>query len=146
MITEEMDKSLVLLANATCWPLSAMASLSHNQRSKSRKNILTSNNKDILKRWLAPDYMLYDYFKEKFERKVYEVNDWMAFQLETLKMLREQIYLDCSLDATTQENTSPVTSNNSKINKVQCKYYKIREKAFIQLIRDHQNIEKRNST
>ena len=96
MITEEMDKSLILLANITCWPLSSMASPIFNHRNKSGKNILTLENRKILERWLKPDIMVYEHFKEKFDQKVFKARDWIDSNIHILKSESKKLYSDCN--------------------------------------------------
>ena len=129
MITEEMDKSLILLANITCWPLSSMASPIFNHRNKSGKNILTLENREILERWLKPDIMVYEHFKEKFDQKVMKAKDWIDSNINILKSESKKIFSDC----------------NAKVAlKPWCKYYTITEMDFIKKIRHNQNINTEN--
>ena len=129
MITEEMDKSLILLANITCWPLSSMASLTLNQRKKRQRNILTLENREILERWLKPDIMVYEHFKEKFDQKVMKAKDWIDSNINILKSESKKIDSDC---------------NAKGALKPWCKYYTITEMDFIKKIRHNQNINTEN--
>ena len=130
MITEEMDKSLILLANITCWPLSSMASPMLNHRNKLGKNILTLENREILERWLKPDIMVYEHFKEKFDQKVFKARDWIDSNIHILKSESKKLYSDCNEKLT--------------LKKPWCKYYTITEMDFIKKIRHNQNINTEN--
>ena len=130
MITEEMDKSLILLANITCWPLSSMASLTLNQRKKRQRNILTLENREILERWLKPDIMVYEHFKEKFDQKVMKAKDWIDSNIHILKSESKKLYSDCN--------------EKRALKKPWCKYYTITEMDFIKKISHNQNINTEN--
>ena len=147
MIAEEMDKSLLLLQQITCWPLDSFTYLSLNQRKESFKNKITPESREILKRWLFPDYMLYNYFKEKFDRKLEKEHDFIELNLPKLQKENEKVYSSCVLSKTDNKNGLKgdfrMWSSNSlgyKINDNNpwCKYYAISEMAYTKLIRNVQ--------
>jgi hypothetical protein len=147
MIAEEMDKSLLLLHKLTCWPLDSFTYLSLNQRKESFKNKITPESREILKRWLFPDYMLYDYFKEKFQEKLKIDNNFIKLNVYKLEKENEKVYSDCVLSKTDNKNGLKgdfrMWSSNSlgyKINDNNpwCKYYAISEMAYTKLIRNLQ--------
>ena len=144
MIAEEMDKSLLLLHKITCWPLASFTYLSLNQRKESFKNNITPESREILKKWLFPDYMLYNYFRDKFEEKVKEDNNFIKLNLHKLEKENEKVYSDCVLSKTDNKNGLKgdfrMWSSNSlgyKINDNNpwCKYYAISEMAYTKHIR-----------
>ena len=147
MIAEEMDKSLLLLHKMTCWPLEYFTYLSLNQRKESFKNKITPDSREILKRWLFPDYMLYNYFKEKLDKKLEKEKDFIELNLPKLQKENEKVYSSCVLSKTDNKNGLKgdfrMWSSNSlgyKINDNNpwCKYYAISEMAYTKLIRNLQ--------
>ena len=144
MIAEEMDKSLLLLQKLTCWPLNSFTYLSLNQRKESFKNNITPESREVLKRWLFPDYMLYDYFREKFKAKLEKEASYIESHLPKLKLENEKVYSDCVIDKTDNKNGLKgdfrMWSQNSlgyKINEDNfwCRYYAISEMAYTKIIR-----------
>ena len=144
MIAEEMDKSLLLLHKLTCWPLKAFTYLSLNQRKESFKNNISPESREVLKRWLFPDYMLYNYFREKFEEKMNTEVDFINSNLPKLQLENEKVYSDCVISKTDNKNGLKgdfrMWSQNSlgyKINEDNfwCRYYAISEMAYTKIIR-----------
>ena len=144
MIAEEMDKSLALLQNLTCWPLSSLTYLSLNQRKESLKNTITSDTRRILSKWLFADYMLYHHFRKKFDEKVERNAEWIATKVKKLQLENEKVYSECVISKTDNQNGLKgdfrMWSSNSlgyKINANNnwCKYYAISEMAYTKIIR-----------
>ena len=147
MIAEEMDKSLLLLHKITCWHLESFTYLSLNQRMESSKNTISPESRETLKRWLFPDYMLYNYFKEKFDRKLEKEHDFIELNLPKLQKENERVYSSCILSKTDNENglegdfrmwSSKVLGYKINDNNPWCKYYAISEPAYTKLIRNLQ--------
>ena len=147
MIAEEMDMSLALLHNLTCWPIQAMTYLSLNQRKESSKNKLTPESVETLKTWLRPDYLLYNYFLSKFKEQVSLYAEWLAQTVNKLKLENQKVHSDCVISHTDNNNglkgAFRMWSSSSlgyKINEKNawCKYYAISEMAYTNIIRqDH---------
>ena len=144
MISEEMDKSLILLHKLTCWPLKSFTYLSLNQRKESAKNKITEESREILKQWMWSDYMLYNYFKEKITEKVKEDESSITLNVKQLKMENEKVYSECVISKTDNKNglkgDFKMWSKHSlgyKINEdiPWCKYYAISEMAYTKIIR-----------
>ena len=151
MMAHEMDKSILLLHKLTCWPLRSFTYLSLNQRKESFKNNINSTSREILKRWLFPDYMLYDYFRDKFEEKLKTEQEFISSNLEKLRLENEKVYSDCVIDKTDNKNGLKgdfrMWSRNSlgyKINEDNfwCRYYAISEMAYTKIIRNLQKDRK----
>ena len=87
-----MEKSVLLLHKITCWHLQSFTYLSLNQRKESTKNKLTPESTEILKGWLFPDYMLYNHFKEKFDKKLKKEHDFIELNLPKLQKENEKVY------------------------------------------------------
>ena len=151
MIAEEMDKSLLLLQKLTCWPLRSFTYLSLNQRKESFKNTITAESREILRKWLFPDYMLYDYFKEKFNERLKSEASFIASNIEKLEEENKKVYSDCVISKTDNKNGLKgdfrMWSHNSlgyKINEDNfwCRFYAISEMAYTKVIRKLQKDRK----
>ena len=75
LISEDFDKSMVLLANKLCWPLDYVKSFKLNARKNSTKITLNEQERDTLQSWQQGDMLLYTYFQNKLEREVIMCSD-----------------------------------------------------------------------
>ena len=75
LISEDFDKSMVLLANKLCWPLDHVKSFKLNARKNSTKITLNEQERDILQSWQKGDMLLYNHFQNKIEREVIICSD-----------------------------------------------------------------------
>ena len=151
MIAEEMDTSLALLQNLTCWPVQAMTYLSLNQRKESSKNKLTPETVEILQKWLHPDYLLYNHFLSKFKERVSTNVVWLSEIVNKLKLENQKVHSDCVISHTDNNNglkgAFRMWSSSSlgyKINgkNAWCKYYAISEMAYTNIIRQNHKDKK----
>ena len=55
MISERMDESMVLLADALCLPLEDVISLKKNARKREKISKLSDEDKDVVTRFQTPD-------------------------------------------------------------------------------------------
>ena len=70
MISERMDESMVLLAEALCLPLRNVSTLKNNVRKADKIVALTEHDKDVLARFLKPDQELYNHFNKQLDIKI----------------------------------------------------------------------------
>ncbi|XP_050711823.1 galactose-3-O-sulfotransferase 2-like [Eriocheir sinensis] len=70
VVAERMEESLVLLAKYLCWELSDMVVLRLNSLRDELKQPLSPATRQLLQQKLAPDYLVYRHFVERFERQV----------------------------------------------------------------------------
>ncbi|QQP34656.1 Galactosylceramide sulfotransferaselike [Caligus rogercresseyi] len=73
MIAEHFDESLILFKELLCWSFDDITNLKLNSRnSESKERIFHHTTKEkarsSLRNWLRGDFMLYEYFHEKFHR------------------------------------------------------------------------------
>ena len=69
MIAEQMQESLVLLADLLCIPLEDVATLDNsNKNGKVQK--LSDNEAKTLKKHLGPERLLYDHFMNKLKERI----------------------------------------------------------------------------
>ena len=151
MIAEEMDKSLAVLQNLTCWPIESLTYLSLNQRKESSKNKFAAETIETLRHWLKPDYMLYEHFKRKFDQILASNANWIADSVAKLKIENDKVQAECVISHTDNHNGLKgdfrMWSSNSlgyKINEKNhwCKYYAISEMAFTKELRKLQKQRK----
>ena len=55
MISERMDESMVLLADALCLPLEDVISLKNNARKREKITKMSDEDKDVVTRFQTPD-------------------------------------------------------------------------------------------
>ena len=55
MISERMDESMVLVADALCMPLEDVTSLKNNARKKDKVPKMTDDEKEVVARFQTPD-------------------------------------------------------------------------------------------
>ena len=67
LIQEDFLHSMVLLKNALKWNYKEMSFMPLNSGSRKATSLLTADAIEALKTWLWPDYLLYNYFKVKFD-------------------------------------------------------------------------------
>ena len=70
MIAEKFDESILLLQSQLCWEIADMTYLKLNERVPSAKSKMTEETRNILKKWLWADYLVYDHFKIKLEELI----------------------------------------------------------------------------
>lgn len=108
MIASRMDESLVLLRHMLHWPLDRMQHLDRNRRKKEDGSAdeLSQGDRQTLYEWLAADSKIYNYFLEKFEEKVEELNvkfsrlapfgqTYVEYEASKLKELNKKLYERC---------------------------------------------------
>uniref|UniRef100_A0A0P4VXD4 Galactosylceramide sulfotransferase-like n=2 Tax=Scylla olivacea TaxID=85551 RepID=A0A0P4VXD4_SCYOL len=70
LVMERMDESLVLLAEYLCWELSDVLVLRVNSLKDKFKPSISEEALQALQQKLAPDYLLYNHFLERFNLQV----------------------------------------------------------------------------
>lgn len=70
MISERMDESMVLLADALCLPLMNVSTLKNNVRKANKIVALTDLDKEVLARFQRPDQELYNHFNKQLDVKI----------------------------------------------------------------------------
>ena len=117
MIMEHFDESLVLLADALCWPLEEVMYLKQNARLSELKSVPTDETKDIVRSWLHGDYkvskvttinlalfkclswgQIYNHFLAAFNRRIDAYGrDRMAEDVARLKRMNSELAEQCVL-------------------------------------------------
>ncbi|XP_063877672.1 galactosylceramide sulfotransferase-like [Scylla paramamosain] len=70
LVAERMDESLVLLAKYLCWELRDVLVLRVNSLRDEFKSSISEESRQALQQRLAPDYLLYNHFLERFDQQV----------------------------------------------------------------------------
>ena len=58
LLTEKFDESMILLKDLLCWDYRDMTSLKLNAQKSSSKSKVSTNARNILKKWMWADYMV----------------------------------------------------------------------------------------
>lgn len=98
MISEQMEASMVLMADLMCWPLEHVAFISLNARpsNSTHRTKLSSEQKEKLRSVNAADVRIYEHFKLKFEQRVQAFGvEEMARRVELLKAHNRQLTEQC---------------------------------------------------
>ena len=148
MIADDIESSLVLLSDILCWPLVNMTSLRLNTRKQSAVKKLSEISRLILKDWLWADYMLYDHFRGKLEKKKKSVGSLKMKKADNkFQYLNKNVEDECVVEVV--EDTEILSSEfvpwsndvlGFKIDdsKQICKYFGISENHFIEHLRSLQ--------
>lgn len=97
MILERWEESLVLFSELSGIPLANLTSLKVNENYKNGKEeVLSPEEREILRNWLWADQQLYQRFSDEFEEKVKEYGDEkMRVQKEALCQLNLRTEMHC---------------------------------------------------
>ncbi len=94
LITERFEESMVMLQDLLCWPLEEFAFLRQNERLAEGRSNMTEETRATLHQWLWADYLLYNHFKEKLERKL-EDRKGIKDKVSELKRLNSRLEAEC---------------------------------------------------
>jgi len=101
MISERMDESMVLLADALCLPLRNVSTLKNNVRKANKIVALTHHDKEVLARFQRPDQELYNHFNKQLDVKIREYGkERMAKDVAELQRLNQELHDECVIEET----------------------------------------------
>ena len=148
LIAEQFDQSLILLSDELCWPLQNVTSLKLNARKKSSIVTLSPRSRALLKEWLWADYILYNHFREKLERRIIQFGvERMTREVGALKTLNKKVNEKCVMKEVTNTKTldpkyKPWSEDvvGFRVNELvsDCKYYGMAEVHLIEHLRQKQ--------
>ncbi len=96
MVMERFDESLVLLADAMCWPLEEVVYLAQNQRTEGLKVPMSNSTKHTLKKWLKADYQLYEHSLRRMDELVYAYGpERMALDAARVREMSRKVGREC---------------------------------------------------
>jgi len=102
MIAEQFDKSLILLKDDLCWGVEDVTSFPLNGRKEDIKTKMSKRTRQLLKKYLKSDYILYNHFLKIFNKKVKEFGKArMNAEVEQLKKANAKLFKSCSMKKTT---------------------------------------------
>lgn len=105
MISERMDESMVLVADALCLPLEDIISLKNNARKKDKIQKMTDDDKAVVARFQRLDQALYEYFNKRLDEKIRSYGELrMASDVARLRVLNQQLYEHCVVKDTSSSN------------------------------------------
>lgn len=140
LIAEQMERSLVLLADLMCWPIEEVTFFDHNARPADVKRAanLTEADRRKLHQLNSADSKIYDHFLKKFQQRVRLFGDEkMAKRLLQLKTRNRKLKEECvkrvvaSEDGLGAVNTYELKDGASK----KCRLMTMAESEFTELLR-----------
>lgn len=87
MITEYMDKSLLLLKKYLCWSYRDILYIPRNVNARKLRYNFTLDEQRAHRAWAQADYKLYDYFLVKFKKLVDTEGEQFLHELHVFKMM-----------------------------------------------------------
>lgn len=149
LIAEKFDESMVLLKDLLCWDYRDVTYFKLNAKKPEAKSVISDEARAKLKQWLKSDYLLYNHFLAKFEKKVASFGvKKMKQEVKVLQAANDNVSKKCSVKA---ENNEDLTGSSklwgkdmmgltvSLENDAFCKFYGISEMSFIDYLRDIQS-------
>ena len=105
MISERMDESMVLVADALCLPLEDIISLKNNARKKDKIQKMTDDDRAVVAQFQRLDQALYEYFNKRLDEKIRSYGELrMASDVARLRVLNQQLYEHCVVKDTSSSN------------------------------------------
>ena len=148
LMAERFDESMILLKDQLCWDYQDVVNFKLNARKESKKTTLSQDARAALKEYLASDYLLYDYFKAKFEARVDQFGlPRLSEELSVLRQANEKMKSKCALK--TVDNDKIVGANKlhgqgmvaytaDEAADPECGLYSLSEMNFIDKLREIQ--------
>ncbi|XP_050413959.2 galactosylceramide sulfotransferase isoform X2 [Patella vulgata] len=99
MITERFDESMILLRRMLNWSFKDILYIKLNALKNKRKDNINSTLADKVKKFTKLDYILYDYFYEKFDKRVKQQSSDFNEEVSVFKSIRGRVTQFC-LNAT----------------------------------------------
>ena len=105
MVMEMFDESLVLLKRYLCWDMKDIVYVPLNilSRQRDEKVVIEGQDLDNLKKYNWPDFILYEYFKSNFERRIIEEGKDFNDEVKTYKQILSQVGRYCKIKGKTME-------------------------------------------
>ncbi|BET01725.1 Galactose-3-O-sulfotransferase [Nesidiocoris tenuis] len=139
MMTEHMEASLILLRHLMNWPLENVVFLSLNTRQSARKANLSQIQKNVLLRLNSIDTRLYDYFLDKFKKRIRDFGeDRMKSEVENLLNANSQLWSRCVDKANNKGYAGTLGYDLRNIVDYNCFYSAKQELSFTDEIRNDQ--------
>jgi galactose-3-O-sulfotransferase 2 len=146
LIAEQMERSLVLLADLMCWPIEDVTFFGHNARpaNAQRKTNLTEKDREKLRALNSADFQIYDHFLQKFQQRVKQFGMIkMDERLRMLKTRNQQLKEECVArvvaddDGLGEVNTYVLKDGASR----DCRLMAMSESEFTEFLRTRKYVE-----
>ncbi|KAK6177218.1 hypothetical protein SNE40_015362 [Patella caerulea] len=95
MITERFDESMILLRRMLNWSFKDILYIKQNALKNKTKDNIDSTLIDKVKKFSELDYILYDYFYEKFDKRVKQQSSDFNDEVSAFKSIRERVAQFC---------------------------------------------------
>jgi len=149
MIAERFDESMILLRDLLCWENEDMVNFKLNARKESKITSLSPEARELLQKYLAPDYKIYNHFVKRFEERILLYGDEkIKMEVETLKNKNLEMKNSCSMKAVANEKVTgenrlwggeKVVAYETENNEIpECRLYTLAEMKFIDQLRQVQ--------
>ena len=96
MVMEMFDESLILLKRNLCWSLKDVVYVPLNARHSKNSVVIVGKDLKNLKKYNQADFILYDFFKTKFVKRINEQSDDFHEEVTHFKRTISQIKHYCS--------------------------------------------------
>ncbi|XP_050413956.2 galactosylceramide sulfotransferase [Patella vulgata] len=137
MITERFDESMILLRRMLNWSFKDILYIKLNALKNKPKNNINSTMMDKVKKFSELDYILYNYFYEKFDKRVKQQPSNFSDEVSVFTSIREQVATFC---LTTTSNETYLWVADTKwseaftISYMDCKQIKLGELKFLSIL------------
>ncbi|CAC5414587.1 GAL3ST1 [Mytilus coruscus] len=103
MVMEMFDESLVLLKRYLCWDMKDIVYVPLNilSRHRDEKVVIEGKDLDNLKKYNWPDFILYEYFKSNFVRRISEEGNDFNDEVKTYKQILSRVGRYCKNEGKT---------------------------------------------
>ena len=149
MLAEQFDESIILMKELLCWAEEDVVTFKLNTKEADKKSPLSEEARSALASWLWADYKLYNYFKSKFQDRLYQFGaERMEEEKLALKSLVSRTWNNC---VETQFSGNSVKDVHSKpygrdilVQKLKpgadkdCEYFVMKENLFVDHLRNIQ--------
>ncbi|XP_064114600.1 galactosylceramide sulfotransferase-like isoform X2 [Macrobrachium nipponense] len=147
MIAERMEESLVLMSHLLCWDITDVLVLKINARMAEFKKDMNEKTRTLLRKKLAPDYLIYNFFSQKFSKLVEDYGkERMRRDVSRLKKATEQLMAECGFAQEASGDmigpnkpwSDQVSGYQSLSKESKCQQMSRSEISFINLLRNKQ--------
>ncbi|XP_068227595.1 galactosylceramide sulfotransferase-like [Palaemon carinicauda] len=147
MVAERMEESLILMSRLLCWNITDVLVLKINARMSDFKKEINEKTKGLLRRKLAPDYLIYNFFSQKLDKLVERYGrKRMAEDVSKLRKATEKLRTECGFEQRASQNMtglnkpwSPqVSGYQSQSKSIVCQLMSFSEISFMHELRERQ--------
>ncbi|XP_068227591.1 galactosylceramide sulfotransferase-like isoform X1 [Palaemon carinicauda] len=147
MVAERMEESLILMSRLLCWNITDVLVLKVNARMSNFKKKINKKTKRLLRRKLAPDYLIYNFFSQKFDKLVERYGrKRMAEDVSKLRKATEKFRTECGIQERTSKDlngvnkpwSEQVSGYQSQSKSIVCQLMSFSEIPFMHGLRERQ--------